>query len=60
MTSEGYRSSSIREVMVRPVYGTETSGVRPWHVLVILGLIARTAWRRATSRRALLAPQPLS
>jgi len=50
---------SIRDVPVRPVYGAETSGVRPWHVPTILGLIARTAWRRAASRRALLAePSP--
>jgi glycosyltransferase involved in cell wall biosynthesis len=50
---------SIRDVPVRPVYGTETSGVRPWHVAVIVGLVARTAWRRVAGRRALLAPHPL-
>jgi glycosyltransferase involved in cell wall biosynthesis len=38
--------SSIRDVPVRPVYGDEQSGVRPWHVLVILGLILRMALRR--------------
>jgi glycosyltransferase involved in cell wall biosynthesis len=48
---------AVRDVPVRPVYGTESSGVRPWHVAVILGLIARTAWRRGTTRRAVLAPQ---
>jgi glycosyltransferase involved in cell wall biosynthesis len=37
---------SIRDVPVRPVYGNETSGVRPWHVLVILALILRIAVRR--------------
>jgi glycosyltransferase involved in cell wall biosynthesis len=47
---------SIRDVPVRPVYGTERSGVRPWHVAVIACLIARTAWRRVATRRALLAP----
>jgi glycosyltransferase involved in cell wall biosynthesis len=36
----------IRDVPVRPVYGDETSGVRPWHVAVILGIIARIAWER--------------
>lgn len=36
----------IRDVPVRPVYGDEKSGVRPWHVVVILGLIARIAWER--------------
>jgi glycosyltransferase involved in cell wall biosynthesis len=46
---------SIRDVPVRPVYGDESSGVRPWHVAVILGLLARTAWRRRTTRRELLA-----
>jgi glycosyltransferase involved in cell wall biosynthesis len=48
---------TVRDVPVRPVYGTESSGIRPWHVAVILGLIARTAWRRSTTRRAVLAPQ---
>jgi glycosyltransferase involved in cell wall biosynthesis len=47
---------SIRDVPVRPVYGTEKSGVRPWHVAIILGLVARTAWRRVAARRALPAP----
>ena len=51
---------SIRDVPVRPVYGSETSGVRPWHVAVILGLIARTALRRAATRRPLLAPHPFA
>src|SRR5262245_21185386 len=46
---------SIRDVPVRPVYGDESSGVRPWHVAVILGLLARTAWRRKTARREFLA-----
>jgi hypothetical protein len=32
----------IREITVRPVYAGEPSGLRPWHVLTILGLIART------------------
>jgi hypothetical protein len=46
---------SIRDVEVRPVYGDEKSGVRPWHVAVILGLIARIAWRRLAKRRIALA-----
>lgn len=42
----------IRDVSVRPVYGDEKSGVRPWHVVVILGIIARIAWdRRANGIR---------
>jgi glycosyltransferase involved in cell wall biosynthesis len=36
----------ISDVPVRPVYGDEKSGVRPWHVVVILGIIARIAWDR--------------
>jgi glycosyltransferase involved in cell wall biosynthesis len=36
----------IRDVPVRPVYGDEKSGMRPWHVVVILGIIARIAWDR--------------
>jgi glycosyltransferase involved in cell wall biosynthesis len=43
---------STRDVPVRPVYATETSGIRPWHLAVITGLIARTAWRRIASRNA--------
>ncbi|NUO54104.1 MAG: glycosyltransferase family 2 protein [Polyangiaceae bacterium] len=34
------------EVPVRPVYRGEASGIRPWHVLVILGLLARAGARR--------------
>jgi glycosyltransferase involved in cell wall biosynthesis len=40
----------VAEVTVRPVYADEQSGVRPWHALLILGLIAR---------RLLRAPRPL-
>jgi glycosyltransferase involved in cell wall biosynthesis len=40
----------IRDVPVRPVYGDEKSGVRPWHVVVIFGLIARTAWDRRSQK----------
>jgi glycosyltransferase involved in cell wall biosynthesis len=42
---------SIRDVPVRPVYGDERSGVRPWHVFVILGLILRIAVRRLWLRQ---------
>ncbi len=37
------RGLTVTEVPVRPVYGSEASGVRPWHALLILGLIARRA-----------------
>jgi dolichol-phosphate mannosyltransferase len=36
---------SVGEVTVRPVYADEQSGVRPWHALLILGLIARRLLR---------------
>jgi dolichol-phosphate mannosyltransferase len=31
----------VHEVEVRPIYRDEQSGVRPWHALLILGLLAR-------------------
>ncbi len=37
---------SIGEVLVRPVYRGEASGVRPWHAGTVLFLIARAAVRR--------------
>jgi hypothetical protein len=40
---------AIREVPVRPVYRGEASGLRPRHVLIILYLIARSAYRRGRS-----------
>jgi glycosyltransferase involved in cell wall biosynthesis len=40
------RGLKILDVPVRPVYGDEKSGMRPWHVVVILGIIARIAWDR--------------
>ncbi len=36
----------VSEVTVKPVYADERSGVRPWHALLIMGLIARR-WLRA-------------
>lgn len=36
----------VGEVEVRPVYRDEESGIRPWHALLILGLIARRALAR--------------
>lgn len=47
------RGFSIVEVPVRPVYADEQSGVRPWHALTILGLIARRYVREMPTRRAL-------
>lgn len=39
------RKARVTEVVVRPVYASEASGVRPWHALVVLGVIGRR-WRR--------------
>ncbi len=47
------RGLSVEEVPVRPVYADEQSGVRPWHALTILGLIARRYVRELPTRRAL-------
>jgi len=40
----------VREVPVRPVYGDERSGLRPWHLLQIIGVIYRR-WRRTRTAR---------
>lgn len=34
----------VHEVPVRPVYAGERSGVRPWHALVVAGVILRRWW----------------
>ena len=47
------RALSVVEVPVRPVYGDERSGVRAWHALSILLLIARRYLRERPVRRAL-------
>lgn len=41
----------VHEVVVRPVYRGEASGIRPWHVLTVGWLIGRIAVRRAASAR---------
>ena len=43
------RGLRIGQVTVRPVYGTEKSGLRPHHALVIAFLVARSAWRVHTN-----------
>ncbi|MBN2195648.1 MAG: glycosyltransferase family 2 protein [Polyangiaceae bacterium] len=40
----------VVEIPVRPVYADERSGVRPWHVLVITGLLARRFVQRVARR----------
>ena len=47
------RGLSVVEVPVRPVYGDEQSGVRAWHAISILALIARRYARERPVRRAL-------
>ena len=47
------RGISVSEVSVRPVYGDEKSGVRPWHAFSILVLIARRYLRERSGRRSL-------
>lgn len=47
------RGLSVMEVPVRPVYADEQSGVRAWHALSILALIARRYLRERPARRAL-------
>lgn len=42
----------VAQVPVRPVYRGEASGIRPWHVLVILGLLSRAVARRTFVARA--------
>lgn len=38
------RGLRVHEVPVRPVYADEKSGLRPWHIVQILGVIARRCW----------------
>lgn len=38
------RGHRVSEVPVRPVYAEEKSGLRPWHLAQILGVIARRWW----------------
>lgn len=40
----------IEEVVVRPVYRGEKSGLRPWHVLKIVRIIAKSGAKRAVLR----------
>jgi len=42
----------VREVPVRPVYAEEQSGLRPWHLVSILAVIARRYARVARSTKS--------
>jgi glycosyltransferase involved in cell wall biosynthesis len=49
------RRLAVVDVQVRPVYADERSGLRPWHALLIAGIILRRAWlerRRARAERS--------
>ena len=50
------RGMRVHEVPVRPVYADEASGLRPWHVLQIMGVIGRR-WRSERSATQLRGKQ---
>jgi len=41
----------VAQVPVRPVYQGEPSELRPWHVVTVVALVARAAWRVRRSAR---------
>lgn len=43
------RDLRVQDVVVRPVYRGEASGLRPWHLAVVTALIGRVAYRRLTT-----------
>ena len=45
------RGLRVHEVPVRPVYADEKSGLRPWHIAQILGVIARRWWQERANHR---------
>lgn len=51
-----FRGFRVLERPVRPVYATEKSGLRAWHFVMILGVIARRTYfeRRSLGRRPLV------
>jgi glycosyltransferase involved in cell wall biosynthesis len=44
------RGHRVSEVPVRPVYADEKSGLRPWHIAQILGVIARRWWQERAAQ----------
>jgi glycosyltransferase involved in cell wall biosynthesis len=46
------RGMRVAEVAVRPIYADEASGVRPWHLLSVAGVIVRRALRDRASLAA--------
>jgi glycosyltransferase involved in cell wall biosynthesis len=57
LAREGLR---IGEVVVRPVYRGEASGLRPWHAATIGFVVARVAYRRLRGRGDALGPAAAS
>ena len=45
----------VREITVRPVYGSERSGIRLRHVLFVIPFVIGRAWLRRQVRRRELA-----
>jgi glycosyltransferase involved in cell wall biosynthesis len=54
------RGLAVVDVQVRPVYADEKSGLRPWHALLIAGVILRRAWLERRRERAERAERELS
>lgn len=54
------RGLRCREVPVRPVYGHERSGIRPWHALFTIPLVIASAWLRLQRAGAIDPPWPTS
>jgi hypothetical protein len=51
------RGLRVRDVPVRPVYGSEQSGIRLRHVMLIIPFVITRAWLRRYARRGELEPQ---
>jgi glycosyltransferase involved in cell wall biosynthesis len=49
---------TVADVPVRPLYGDEKSGIRPWHVAVICGLLLRVVMRRGRGALRRLSEYP--
>jgi len=52
LAARGFR---VAEVAVRPVYAGEQSGIRPWHLVTVAGVIARR-WHKERGGRLQAAP----
>src|SRR5690606_1856734 len=56
LISLAVRNLRITECPVRPVYASEKSGLRVWHLASILGVICRRAVRERLSQKPSLPP----